>query len=76
MAKYGTTEYWLKRLEQDTLKLQMMTNGFAHTIVESKSISAEDVITKIEQLHDMATTVALDKSQYAEAEEENDESQQ
>lgn len=76
MAKYGTTQYWLERLEQDTLKLQMMTNGFAHIIAESQSISADDVIAMIEQLHDMVTTVSLDKSQCEEAEEEDDESQQ
>lgn len=76
MAKYGTTQYWLQHLENDTLKLQMMTNGFAHIIVESQSMSADDVIAMIEQLHDMVTTVSLDKSQYEKTEEEDDESQQ
>ena len=76
MAKYGTKQYWKKQAEQDTVKLELMVNGFAHTIVESQSVSQEDVISMIEQLYNAASTVSFDNAQYEEAEEEDDESQQ
>ena len=76
MAKYGTKQYWKEQTELDTVKLELMVNGFAHIIVESQSISAEDTIAMIEQLFTIANTVSFDKSQYEQAEEEDDESQQ
>lgn len=76
MAKYGTKQYWKNELHKDTIKLDMLCNGFAKIFSEQSSLAIEDVQDMIDQLWTTSNNVQMDKSKYEEAEEEDDESQQ